>query len=294
MFDGWFRSEGMMEAVSKMLDIAEGLSEIPAESVAEIAVFAEGEAMLRARKSSNIATVCLSSIRRKLAECGAPYDLYTIADIAAASNERYKLYIFVNQYDISCETRAVIERECRQSGKTVLWLYAPNFAHNGSCGTESISEIVGMNVEMSENTHGNLMYNGVSYSYPLAAPYFSVCDENAEAEAFYEDGATAVAQKVIGGFRSVYCATCNLPSELLRNVAEKAGVFIYSKNPLVYTYVNSSAIGVYNASGDDTEIYLRSDGEYYDCICGETLICREGVMKIRKREINAYLLKKVK
>ncbi len=292
MFDGWFRSAGMMSAVSKMIKITDDLSLIPTKSVAQIAVFAEGESMYRARKSSNLASICLSDIRRTLAECGAPYDLYTIADIAVASDNRYKLYIFVNQYDIPSETREIIINECKRKGKTVLWLYAPNYANNGNCNIKNISEIIDMNVVLSKKRTAGLIYKDSKYEYPLSAPYFSVCDKNTENVAFYEDGTVAVAQKHINNFTSVYCATCNLPSELLRQIAENAGVFIYAKNPLVYTYANSSAIGVYNACGGDTEIYLLQDGEYYDCICDETLVCTNGVMKIRKRDINAYLLRK--
>ena len=99
MFDGWFRSKDMMNAISHMIGINKKLCDLKTESVAEIAVFAEGEAMYRARKSSKLATVCLSDIRRTLAECGAPYDIYSISDLELEKINDYKLYIFVNQYD---------------------------------------------------------------------------------------------------------------------------------------------------------------------------------------------------
>ena len=101
MFDGWFRSKDMMNAISHMIGINKKLCDLKTESVAEIAVFAEGEAMYRARKSSKLATVCLSDIRRTLAECGAPYDIYSISDLELEKINDYKLYIFVNQYDMS-------------------------------------------------------------------------------------------------------------------------------------------------------------------------------------------------
>lgn len=290
MFDGWFRSEGMMNAVSKMLSIAENLSDKPAKSVAQIAVFAEGESMYRARKSANLATVCLSDIRRTLAECGAPYDLYSISDLALDEADNYKMYIFVNQYDIKPETKALIEEKCKVKGKTVLWLYAPNFATDGNLNIENISDITGITVASGQISHGKMLYNGKGYDYPLAAPYFSVCDENTTPLAFFEDSTEAVAEKTVDGFKSVYCAACNLPSELLRDILIGSNIFVYSKNSSVYTYVNSNSIGVYNATGSDTEISLSEDGVYHDLICDEDFRCDNGTLKLKNRSINAFLL----
>ena len=290
MLDGWFRSEGMMNAVSKMLSIAENLSDKPAKSVAQIAVFAEGESMYRARKSANLATVCLSDIRRTLAECGAPYDLYSISDLALDEADNYKMYIFVNQYDIKPETKALIEEKCKVKGKTVLWLYAPNFATDGNLNIENISDITGITVASGQISHGKMLYNGKGYDYPLAAPYFSVCDENTTPLAFFEDSTEAVAEKTVDGFKSVYCAACNLPSELLRDILIGSNIFVYSKNSSVYTYVNSNSIGVYNATGSDTEISLSEDGVYHDLICDEDFRCDNGTLKLKNRSINAFLL----
>lgn len=294
MFDGWFRSEGMMNAVSRMLEIAGKLTQRPVESTAEIAVFAEGESMYRARKTANLASVCLQDIRRTLAECGAPYDLYSISDLSLPAADDYKLYIFVNQYDISEKTRALIEEKCKREGKTVLWLYAPNYATDGSLRVNNISGITGIKVMSGENSHGRMVYNEEKFDYPLNAPYFSVCDKEAAPLALFEDGAVAVAEKEINGFRSVYCAACNLPAGLLRDILIRSGVFVYSRNNSVYTYVNSGSIGVYNATGNDAEIYLKEDGVYSELICGGEFRCQNGVLKVKNREINAFLFIKKK
>ena len=290
MFDGWFRSEGMMNAVSRMLEIAVKLTQKPAKSAAQIAVFAEGESMYRARKTANLASVCLANIRRTLAECGAPYDLYSISDLALGEADDYQMYIFVNQYDVSKKTRALIEEKCRRKGKAVLWLYAPNYATDGSLNVENISDITGMTVTSGESSHGGIVYDEKRFDYPLNAPYFSICDKEATPLALFEDGAVAVAKKEIDGLKSVYCATCNLPSGLLRDILIDSGIFVYSKNSLVYTYVNSKSIGVYNATGKDAEIYLKEDGEYCDLICNEDFKCENGILKLKNRDINAFIL----
>ena len=116
------------------------------------------------------------------------------------------------------------------------------------------------------------------------------CDKEAAPLALFEDGAVAVAKREIAGFNSVYCSTCDLPSGLLRDILVDSGIFVYSKNSLVYTYVNSYSIGVYNATGKDAEIYLKEDGVYSDLISGGELRSESGTLKIKNREINAFLL----
>ena len=141
-----------------------------------------------------------------------------------------------------------------------------------------------------ENSHGRMVYNEEKFDYPLNAPYFSVCDKEAAPLALFEDGAVAVAKREIDGFKSVYCAICNLPSELLRNIIIDSGIFVYSRNNSVYTYVNSGSIGVYNATGNDAEIYLKEDGVYNDLICDEDFKCEKGILKLKNRDINAFIL----
>ena len=76
----------------------------------------------------------------------------------------------------------------------------------------------------------------------------------------------------------------------MRDIITDSGIFVYSKESLLYTYVNTESIGVYNATGKDAEIYLKADGIYYDLINGEEFSCEKGILKIKNREINAFLL----
>lgn len=290
MFDGWFRSEGMMNAISRMIDINKKVCGLKTESVAEIAVFAEGEAMYRARKTSNLATVCLSNIRRTLAECGTPYDVYSICDLELEKINDYKLYIFVNQYDISKKKKTLIEEKCKKAGKTVLWLYAPDYANSGNINTENILKITGINTAESEVSNGKVVYDNQVFDYKISAPYFSIEDKNCETLAKFENGKVAAAYKEIDGFKSVYVSTCNLPSKLLKEIAKLAGVFIYSNNTAVYTYINSDIIGVYNATDSDCEISLTKDGMYKDLIEGDMYLCKNGKLVLPKKSINAYML----
>jgi hypothetical protein len=225
-------------------------------SVAQVAVIAEGESMYRVRKTSPIASDCLSAFRRMMAESGAPYDLYSISDLADPAMDRYSFYIFLNQYELTDESRARIDALCRRSGKTALWLYAPDYAANGENSSARITEATGIRTAQTAADPGRLLWKEIP-SFSAAAPHFIIDDPDAKIIARFENGAAAVAEKETSGFRSIYAALYRLPSDLLRTLMEESGIFLYSRHPLVYTYANSAFIGAYNATEEDAVLTVQ-------------------------------------
>ena len=287
MFDGWFRSTEMMRAIEKMIGLHKTFSYKDKESVAQVAIYAEGTSMYHVRKSSGIASICLSDMRRTFAEMGAPYDLYSIADIMYCDPEQYRVIILLDAYDISDKHKEKI-RLLQNDGVTVLWMYAPDYARNGENCAEQISSLVGMHVVQSEISHGSLIYHETITENKVAAPYFSVDDDDLIIHAFFEDGSCAVAETRDG--RSIYAAVPYIPSNLLRDLVQEKKVFVYSKNPRVYTYVNADAICVYNASESDAVIHVPIDGIYIDEITGDVFTATDGTLILPIRDLRAYLL----
>lgn len=287
MFDGWFRSENMMSAIARMIGLHETLRERDKASVAEIAVYAEGESMYHVRKTSRIATVALAGMNRALAEIGAPYDLYSVVDLDHCDPKRYRLVIMMNAYDIPF-ARLQRLRTLQEQGVTVLWVYAPDYARNAQNSSTYISAVTGMNVVSSDRTHGGLVYGDRIIPCEVAAPYFEIADDAVMPFARFEDGAVAVAADVSG--RSVYAAVPCVPSDLMRELARKCGVHLYSNDSRVYTYVNAGAVGVYNATETNAEICLPQNGTYIDQLTGECFRTVNGTLTLPMRNLRAYLL----
>ncbi len=287
MFDGWFRSDGMMDAVRHMISLHGELSTLPKSSIAEIAVYAEGESLYHVRKTSKLANESLCNMLRTLAELGAPYDVYSMGDIDNCRSERYRMIILLDAYDISKERMATIHR-LQSEGVTVVWLYAPDYAHGAENDVKRISEATGICVKQAESSHGGLVYNGQITKSTLAAPYFSVTDVVAEPLAYFEDAEVAVASTADG--RSVYSAVPFIPSDVLCDIISGKGIFRYSTDPHVYTYVNAAAICVYNATDTDAHIAVLDNGEYVDKLTDEEFCAIDGRITLPFREFRAYLL----
>ncbi len=289
MLDGWFRSEGMMNAIRRMIEIDKSLMNAERRSIAQVAVIAEGESMYRVRKTSPIASDCLSAFRRMMAESGAPYDLYSISDLADPVMEKYSFYIFLNQYELTEESRARISALCRKKGKTVLWLYAPDYAANGENSVQRIAEATGITAVQTDKDPGRLVWNGQP-TLGVCAPHFVIEDPESRVIARFEDGSAAVAEKEENGFKSIYAALWRLPSDLLRTLLEASGIFLYSHDPLVYTYANAAFLGAYNATEEDAALSVPEDGRYYDHIGQTEYAAIDGTLTLPAREIRAFLL----
>ena len=293
MLDGWFRSEGMMNAIRHMMEIDRSLMDVDRRSAARVAVIAEGESMYRVRKSSPIAAACLYRMRPVLAQMGAPYDLYSVGDLDRACLSDYDFYIFLNAYDMTEETRRAIDKGCRRPGKTILWLYAPDYAGGGENCAARITAVTGIVVKEQSADPGSLIWEG----QPVAAakaPHFVIDDPDPalRVSARFEDGSPAVAEKTVGGCRSIYAALYWLPSGLVRTLLDGSGVFLYSRDPSVYTYANRAFLGVYNASDGDAVVSVpgTENSAWEDRIGGEVFRSQNGKLLLPKRELRAYLL----
>lgn len=291
MLGGWFDSDGMREAIAKMVELDAHLEDKDRTTAAKIAVFAEGNAMYRVRKTSRLSSLCLSAVRRPLAEMGAPYDIYSIADVALDTIAQYDLLIFLNQYDVSPELKETIRRQSH--GKTILWLYAPGYATDGENSVANIAALTGITVAESREAHGAMLHADTAVQSVPAAPYFHVTDTDATPLAYHEDGTVAAACKEMADCRHIYCSQCTPSSAFLRDVARDAGVFVYSDHPQVYVFACHAFIGVYNGTEEDMVIRVPDEGDYVDLITGDRYATADGTITLPKRPLRAFMLERL-
>ena len=191
---GETRNETVMNAIRHMIEIDRDLMErsVGRSSAARVAVIAEGGSMYRVRKSSPLATVTLNLMRPVFAQMGAPYDLYSIGDLAEPCLGDYDFYIFLNAYAVTTQTRRRIDAVCRRPGKTILWLYAPDYAGEGEMCADRISAMTGIRVREQAEDPGSLLWEDQPIT-AANAPHFVIDDPDCTVAARFEDGSAAVA-----------------------------------------------------------------------------------------------------
>ncbi len=291
---GNYASAEMMAMVAELVRAQERLRDVHMRSVAEIAVFGDVASMYPVNARSSLADDLLVQPPDALARIGAPHDIYNFSDLRHKDLpwERYKLCIFLNPFVMSEEERQHLRSKVQRDGRTLLWVYAPNYIHKGGFSVDAVSDITGIKVvrraeagyAVTVRPEGAFARLGAAVRYGFTpglpsgsprdqtfdmrskglletAPLFQVCDGEARTLGVYEaDGAPALALKTCAAHTSVYSAVGNLPSVLYREIARSAGVHIYyeGNDP---TYINSRLFGIHMQG---------------DAVCEVTLPCRVG------------------
>lgn len=289
---GNYASQEMMAMVAELVRAQERLRDVPMESVAEIAVFGDVPSMYHVNARSSVADDLLVRPPDELARIGAPYDIYNFSDLdhAGIPWERYRLCVFLNAFVIPEEKRAFLRSKVQASGRTLLWIYAPNYIQENGFSVDAISEITGIEVvrraeegsPVTVRAEGPFARIGAAVRYGFTpgqksgaqrdptfdtrskglletAPLFEIRDEAAQACGIYEsNGAPALALKKFESHTSIYSAAGNLPSALYREIARAAGVHIYyeGNDP---TYINSRLFGIHMQGDAVSEVALQGD-----------------------------------
>jgi hypothetical protein len=219
-----------------------------------------------------------------IATSGVPYDSYFLEDlIASPHGADYKVYVFMNSYKLTPAERKFIEEKLKRGGKTLIWLYAPDYL-NGKFPSDAsaVSSLTGMNVNMEiqpkdfevypatghplaqgllpRQGYGDLfrLTQGADAIEALKVSRFTVDDPQAEVIARYAaDNATATAVKRFPGWTSVYVtASSGLSPELLNNIAGQAGAYRLCAPNQVQTSMNGSFISAHAVRGGDVTFTL--------------------------------------
>lgn len=221
---------------------------------------------------------------------GAPVDLYYLKDVALPEMPDYKMYIVLNGYCLSDAEREAIWNKAKKNHAVVLWLYAPgfiNYDRTQRMSPDNIRDTVGMDVEMAEETitadfradnthpamryasrrrfygridkdiHSNVWYDKYMENVSFLTPVFYI-REDKDVQVlgrFCLNGKPAMAVTEKNGFRSVYCATAVVRSEVLASLAEWAGCHLYSHNDDVL-YANDHFVTVHAKDDGRRTIYF--------------------------------------
>ncbi len=252
-FGGYYYDPELMKEVANLVRVQQRLKDVPMRSVAEIAVFGDVGSMYHAQAFSPLANDLLVQPPDELARLGAPYDIYNFSDL---DHERlplaqYKLCIFLNAFLVPPAQREFIRAKLQAGGRTLLWLYAPNYIQPGgfSAGgfsVDGISEITGITVAARKGDDSLVQSGNERFGFSKKlTPLFEVRDKAAQVLGTYvSDGAPALASKKLAQHTSVYCAVGHLPAGVYREIARAAGVHIYyeGRDPV---YINNRLFGIH-------------------------------------------------
>lgn len=147
MYNGNFASDFFMNDISKMTKIGERLGRKKLKSNAQIAVFTDSQSV---HYAPTVTTDFLRLPPETLFRIGAPYDLFSFADISNPKLplDQYKLIIFLNAFKIAPSAKGAIENTMKNNQRTLLWIYAADYIQDKGNSVESMSKTIGMDVKL--------------------------------------------------------------------------------------------------------------------------------------------------
>ncbi|MCU6709961.1 S-layer homology domain-containing protein [Paenibacillus sp. J5C_2022] len=246
---GGFNNALMMKEIRKMNQLAKASIGLPRQSGAEIALVVDEFSQMVQSSSASHLNERLRLIRDELSQTGAPYDIVLLSDVLAGRADQYKLYVFANAYALDEEQRSNLEQWDR-TGKTLVWLYASGYWKRDLNGVDSRSaaqmeEVIGIPISESAaqaytleaaNAPLEPLLQGIAPGTTLGGstvpiPLFSASEAEGVKVLGRSGGLATAAYKDAAGGSEVWIGSPSISSvQLYRNLADKAGVHLYSRS----------------------------------------------------------------
>lgn len=285
----WYAEKSLTDAIGQGKRLYDVVYNTASPSNSEVAVFMSNDDMRAMDVYDGYKPLISAQYQTSFFETtklGAPVDYYELNDISFDSMNQYKVYVFLNAYNLTKSQRDAIKARVRRVGKTAVWLYGAGYNNGLTISEANIQDLTGINtgctIERRLPTvkfeQGHILTANLPAGYTLqpqrweydARPYeigpiFHVNDSSAEALGRYEhDSQVAYASKMVDGGRSIFLAIPYISSSVLRDICRVAGVSLYTQND---TYLDATRhfILITNTENDFNQtITLPQKATIYD------------------------------
>jgi hypothetical protein len=208
----------------------------------------------------------VNSQARTINRVGAPTDFVYRFDLKPEDRSKFKLFLMVNTFFLTAEEVQQLQDLFRGSGATVVWFYAPGYIGPDRFEPKQMEALTGfsfkridepgpMMVKCQIDDSGTKFYREFGVKKPHY-PRFAVVqgeDKGIRIHGRWTDNnEIAFASKEHDGFTSIYAGTGPLPVEILRWIAVKAGVTMWSSKPDNVRASKGAAMIVATDSGERT------------------------------------------
>lgn len=303
----WFDDPTIKSTIAKLKKLHDENQKKDTKNVAEVALFASSRSFYY-RKLEDVHGKLYTEAFRQwiLPEAGTPFDDYILEDFPHIDRS-YKVYIFVDAYHVSAILRQSIIDKLRADGATAIWFYAPGYSSNDGCELEYCQELTGIRLDKADQ-HDYVQVTLTNTAHTLLKGLHGVTEYGSDADpeyfqkglkwlrwpkdketykftpVFYADDPDAITLGIINGlgkpglvfknngdYTSLFSSAPLLPSAILINTLDQAGVHLFSRDKDL-VYANSKYITVCaNSGGGKKTLYLPQKHDIFDALTGEEL-----------------------
>ena len=238
----WYDDPETIKTIAELRQLGEETISADRSSVSQIATFFDDEAQCRLAQigCGQGATVNGAAIMQREAvfRIGGPVDEFLQFDLANPRLKEYRLYILLNPYHLKNAEKEAVRNILRRPDASVLFTYLPGIAGDNGPDLSTAEELTGMTFQMETKPRtawlratrdfGNLSKGEFFGDKHLDFGPTAIPSGYDEVLAEFTDGTPAVVRK-----GNLYLSlVAHLPVEILREMAEKSGVYLYSKDDI--------------------------------------------------------------
>lgn len=265
---GWYHDDILIKEISAINDIKHKLSQKQGESISEILIVVDEACMRMTAPDYSLHIRLLQDFVCEMNLIGAPSDVYLLSDLEHINLSKYKVIAFSNAFEMGIDS---LKKLGIPKGATVIWNYAAGILGEGF-DIANIEKLTGFMIkELKRNNtfpyieiinpeKPLLLYKDALTSTHPAMPELTDLPENG----------VAVAERIAeNGGKIVYAALPVLRADMLRKIAEEAGVNLIAPDGCV-VYGDSRYIGIFSSKAVEGKLKLNccvkdvTGGEIYD------------------------------
>ncbi len=152
IFGHLYDDEEVVEAIGQMHEIWKNLPAGADQPVAEVAVLVDPESIFYVDGQSPLINDLLSRQRIGLGRMGAPYEIYSFADLPELDLSRHKLVILPNLFVVDERKRSYLRSRLFSGNKTLVWIYAPGIIADDRFDPANVERLIGIPLDVRELT----------------------------------------------------------------------------------------------------------------------------------------------
>lgn len=300
----WFYEPSILNGIKEINRADAAIRAVGLKRHAEIAVVTDQESQLYSNFYSNPAEYMLKGVLDRI---GTGWNFYELTDfLKSEALSKYRFVIFLNIRALSNPEREAINR-LKRDGRTILWMHDPgvtDLSEQGHTAEKLASDLIGMKLrtgpkpteiviqekgfkranllppgKTKEAVEGEeaVLFQQVSPSDAavgrsignLPSPLYCA-DERAISLAESPEGHAHLAIRDLPGWTSVYTSFCRLDPSILRQLARRAGCFIYNDSDDVF-FGGGNFIALHASEDGEKKLTFPSPTGVYDVFEHKTI-----------------------
>ena len=305
MFCGAHAHPEMMAEIRKGVELFEQVHKNPAaRRQAEAVAVISKDAILNQRQWA--ASFPMMYQFFALRQSGVPLDIRFADELfTAPDGDRYKIYFFANQFELSKKERAFINSKLKKDGKTLIFNYASGFIdpEKRCLSLKGTSELTNFKIKhlpvmstpavLPRQAPGNFYraYHEQSDTSSIGkVPRFLIDDPASEIIARYNDDNTPAAGiKEFGTWRSVFLGSPNsLMAAQFHTLAKKGGVHCVLEPDKAIVMLNNSFLSITALDNGKVTVKLPFTATVTDAFTGKTVSAGKSSFEITLRSGDGY------